>query len=158
MADKTKADFQAILRRICSEKSLDQALLEAIIEAESAWNPNAMRFELSFPYIENPKLYARRNKITPKTEHYLQKFSWGLCQIMGCTARGLGYMGPLVQLIDPEINLQMMAKYVLDRCMKYPFVDKQIAAYNAGSVQLTETGQFINQNYVDKVLKIMKGS
>ncbi len=150
-----KADFLPIVTKLCSERSLDSDLICALIQTESAWNPYAVRFELSFQFIENPAVHAKRNGITQKTERYLQKFSWGLGQIMGGTARGLGYRGPLTQLVDPEVNIELIGEYFIKRCLRYSDEQKQIAAYNAGSVVM-QNGRFINEDYVLKVTRSLK--
>lgn len=147
--------FQQIVRAKAKNLRLDPLLLEAIVEVESAWNPYAVRFEPDFSYTLTPRPFAVRNGISEKTEKYLQKFSWGLGQIMGGTARTLGYTGPLVRLTEVETNIDLMCAYLVRFCKKYPSIDKQIAAYNAGSVVLTEQGKFKNQIYVDKVLAVM---
>lgn len=148
------------LVKIAAERhKIDPQLLDAIIIVESAYNPLAMRYEPNFNSTAIPDSYAKNNRITVTTEKQCQKFSWGLGQIMGGTARFLGFGGPLPQLLEPEVNILYATKYILKLMGDYQFIDDQIAAYNAGSAKKKSNGkgtEYINQAYVDKVLRTME--
>lgn len=79
---------------------IDAALICAIIEQESGFNPWAIRYEPAFF-----NRYIIPLQLTNITEAQARSFSWGLMQIMGQAARELGYSGHMAQLSDPETNL-----------------------------------------------------
>lgn len=138
----------------CDKKDLDVLLIKAIILTEcSNLNTKAMRFEPTFMHYWKVSEFAKEQGIDTKTEMMLQKCSFGLMQIMGGTARGLGYKGILVDLLDPKVNIEWGTQYFKKNCMRYIYVNDQIAAYNAGSVIKTVDGKYSNQFYVDKVLR-----
>jgi soluble lytic murein transglycosylase-like protein len=89
--------------------SLDPALVCAVIEQESSWNPWAMRYEPFFFAKYVAGLYTN-NKITA-SEAYARGFSWGLMQVMGQTAREMGFDGAFLSaLCDPEQGLAIGCK------------------------------------------------
>lgn len=77
-------------------------------------------------------------------------------QIMGIVARELGYDGSLSFLLLPEIGLMYGCLNLVKISQKYQDQEEIIATYNAGSPRRTPDGRFVNQLYVDKVLKEMK--
>lgn len=72
-------------------------------------------------------------------------------QIMGATARWLGYDGALPALYKPENNLFWGCKYLGRLQDKYGEGDEMVASYNAGSPRKNADGKFVNQYYVDTV-------
>lgn len=135
--------------------SLYLDLLRAHIQIESNWDPSAIRYEPNFKYMCTPEIFAKKNRISLDTEKNLQKFSYGLFQVMGCVIRELGYEDLLLTAQDPAKNMEIGIKYYLKRCVKYPDITDRISAYNAGS-PLRKQGPgakgYVNQAYVDKVL------
>ncbi|HYL64436.1 MAG TPA: lytic transglycosylase domain-containing protein [Candidatus Methylomirabilis sp.] len=94
----------ALARRAAAAQSLDPALVCAVVEQESGWNPWAMRYEPAFfaKYVAN--LYTN-NKISA-SEAYARGFSWGLMQVMGQVARESGFDALFLSaLCDPEQGL-----------------------------------------------------
>lgn len=136
-----------IIARGCS---LDTNLVRAIITVESAWNLRAIRYEASF--------YERylKNSAYPKEEHRLLASSLGLMQIMGVVAREQGFDGPLENLFIPEVNILYGCILLRKLSQRYQTLEEIIAAYNAGSATRTPDGCFVNQGYVDKILKAME--
>lgn len=155
-----RSQLLGLVQTKAAQYKVDPKLLDAIIIVESAYNPWAVRFEQDFPHIAVPTVFAKNNRTTIATERMLQKFSWGLCQVMGGTARYLSYGGPLTQLVDPEINLTVACKFLANLANEYPVdVQDQIAAYNAGSARRVSGSagmRYVNQDYVNKVVKAMK--
>jgi hypothetical protein len=49
---------------------------------------------------------------TPKQDYYMQRVSWGLCQVMGAVAREAGLAGNLTRLCDPMTGLHYGAKHL----------------------------------------------
>lgn len=103
------AQLLALARKAASAQSLDPALVCAVIEQESDWNPWAIRYEPAFfgKYVAG--LYTN-NKISA-SEAYARGFSWGLMQVMGQVARETGFDAPFLSaLCDPEQGLSVGCK------------------------------------------------
>ena len=95
------AQLITLARRAAAAQSLDPALVCAIVEQESAWNPWAMRFEPLFFAKYVASLYTN-NKVSA-SEAYARGFSWGLMQVMGQVARESGFDALFLStLCDPE--------------------------------------------------------
>lgn len=144
-----------IVKRLAKANNIPFRLLDAIITTESSYDQWAVRYEVNFKVNEDVVVFARKNGTTRATEVELEKFSWGLGQVMGGTARWLGYDGPLPLLCMPEQNILVMVKFINWLQNRYTDNDEVIAAYNAGSARYNADGSFRNQNYVDKVHKNM---
>jgi soluble lytic murein transglycosylase-like protein len=102
-------ELLAIARRAAVAQSLDPALVCALIEQESAWNPWAMRYEPAFFAKYVASLYTN-NKVSA-SEAYARGFSWGLMQVMGQVARETGFDALFLSaLCDPEQGLPLGCK------------------------------------------------
>jgi soluble lytic murein transglycosylase-like protein len=123
---------------------MDEALVCAVADHESGgWNPWAIRYEPAFE-----KKYDPADPVKLPTEHYSRAFSFGLMQIMGETARELGFAGPYItQLCSPDVGLEYGCRK-LKRCVDAHPGDTRAAllAYNGGS----------NPQYPDLVLQLIK--
>src|SRR5262244_1997825 len=94
----------ALARKYANLHSLDPALVCAVTEQESSWNPWAMRYEPAFFAKYVAPLYTN-NKVGA-SEAYARGFSWGLMQVMGQVAREFGFDGLFLSaLCDPEQGL-----------------------------------------------------
>lgn len=92
----------ALARAAAAHHELDPALVCAIIEQESAWNPHAIRYEPGFRtrYVAPLGL--------PPTEEIARSISWGLMQVMGQVAREHGFTGKFLSaLCDPTLGLDI---------------------------------------------------
>jgi soluble lytic murein transglycosylase-like protein len=91
---------------LAKEAGCDPALICAICEQESSWNPWAIRWEQLFyeKYIRPMVLDRRLRDIT---EAKARAFSWGLMQVMGQVAREHGYAGHMTALCDPETGIRV---------------------------------------------------
>jgi soluble lytic murein transglycosylase-like protein len=99
----------ALARKAAAAQSLDPALVCAVVEQESSWNPWAMRYEPAFFAKYVAHLYTN-NKITA-SEAYARGFSWGLMQVMGQVAREMGFDGTFLSAVcDPEQGLAIGCK------------------------------------------------
>jgi soluble lytic murein transglycosylase-like protein len=111
---------------------LATALICAVIEHESSWNPWAIRYEPAFfsRYIL-PLLTAGTIR---DTEARARAFSWGLLQIMGQTAREMGFTGDLAALCDPDTGTDWGCHKLL-KCMDAHIgdLDGALLAYNGGN-------------------------
>ncbi len=134
-------------------QGLDSHWIEALIEVESAGRPWMMRYEEGWSYFEKPEYWADRLGQTLDTELHAQKFSFGPMQIMGSTARSLGFSGYLPELCLPPVGIHYGCLYLAQKLRKYGSYMDAVAAYNAGTVKKKESGEYVNQSYVDKVFK-----
>lgn len=139
-----------------SDFQLDAALVASIIYQESRGMTYASRFEPNYRYLERPDHHAAQQNITKATEEVLQKTSFGLMQIMGGTARFIGYSGALPALYKPDTNLYWGCKYLKRLKNQHNEIEAVVAAYNAGSPRKTKDGAFVNQRYVDDVMKLYR--
>jgi soluble lytic murein transglycosylase-like protein len=126
--------------------AIDYKLVAAVCEQESSWLPFSIRYEPGFLAKYVAPIY-NACKISA-TEAYARSFSWGLMQIMGQTARELGFTGEsLAELCDPETGIEFGCRK-LAACLKNAGGDqtKALPAYNGGS----------NPNYAAEVLARVK--
>src|SRR5271154_3831229 len=96
------AEIIALARTVASDHELDQALVCAVAEQESAWDSDAMRYEPEFRarYVAPLRL--------PPTEEIARSISWGLMQVMGQVAREHGFEGKsLAALCDAVVGLEI---------------------------------------------------
>lgn len=155
-AQTPDAALRAIVDEEAKAAGISARLIAAIITIESAWNPWAMHLETRFRYLMNVANHAQATHTTIETERELQKMAFGLMQLVGGTARAIGYKGPLTLLLDPEVNIHWGSRYLRQIRVHYPNnVRDQVAAYNAGSVRLDGAGRYVNQAYVDQVIAIL---
>jgi soluble lytic murein transglycosylase-like protein len=131
-----------LARKAAAAQSLDPALVCAVIEQESSWNPWAMRYEPLFFAKYVASLYTN-NKVSA-SEAYARGFSWGLMQVMGQVARESGFDGAfLSELCDPQQGLAVGCK-VLRKKFDAMAGDttRALLAWNGGA----------NPNYAAQVL------
>lgn len=125
------------LRDASADHNIDFELLQAVIAAESGFNPTA---------------------VSPKG-------AIGLMQIMPATARRYGVDGDRTmalerKLVDPKINIRTGTRYLRDLINMFPGqLELAIAAYNAGEGAVQRAGNQIpnykeTQNYVKTVMQL----
>jgi soluble lytic murein transglycosylase-like protein len=96
------AALLALARDAAAQHALDPALVCAIVEQESAWDPHAIRYEPAFR-----QRYVARLGLPP-TEEIARSISWGLMQVMGQVAREHGFASKfLAALCDPATALDV---------------------------------------------------
>lgn len=129
-------------------------LVQAIVQVESGGNPWAVRYESAF-YAAYVK--GRGHKVwhgcSRETEERMRATSFGPMQIMGQTARELGFDEPfLTALCAPLQGLEWGCRYLAKQIQRYGGdPESGVAAYNAGSATRGANGRWRNQAYVDKV-------
>ena len=131
-------------------------LVKAVVEVESEFNPWAVRYEHAFfsRYIAGKDIVRPRAPCSRATEERLVACSFGLMQILGQTAREIGFDGTfLTELCIPEAGLKWGCRYLgilFDRHGD-DGLDAVVAAYNAGSPRKNASGEYVNQAYVEKI-------
>ena len=109
MFSSAPSQLVALARKAAAAQSLDPALVCAVVEQESGWNPWAIRYEPLFFSKYVASLYTN-NKISA-SEAYARGFSWGLMQVMGQVAREAGFDSLFLSaLCDPEQGLTVGCK------------------------------------------------
>jgi hypothetical protein len=123
-------DFDDVITQAAQRYGVEPALIKAVIGYESSFKLNA--------YNPNDPGGA-----------------WGLMQVIESTARYLGHTGPMSDLFQPAIGIDLGTKYLGMQAARYQGVADTVASYNAGSVRRTTAGQYMNQTYVDRVLDLL---
>lgn len=133
----------ALAAKYAAKYLLDCALICAMAEHESSWNPWAVRFEPAF----EARYIKPSNPAMPTTLELTEAMSFGLMQIMGETAKELGFGGKfLTELCDPDVGMDFGCKK-LRRCfdLKGPSTALVLLCYNGGA----------DQNYPAQVQALM---
>jgi len=96
----TPEEMVSAAQAAAARDNLDGALVCAVCEQESSWNPWAIRYEPAFRirYVAPLRL--------PVTEEIARSISWGLMQVMGQVAHEAGYTGPFPELCNPATGLE----------------------------------------------------
>jgi soluble lytic murein transglycosylase-like protein len=133
MPDTVHPEIIELARRIATAHGLEPALVCAVIEQESAWNPWAVRFEPGFLSRYVAPLYTA-GKLSA-TEAYTRSISWGLMQVMGQVARESGFAGQsLAELCDPETSLEFGCRILAARMARARGdVPAALLAWNGGA-------------------------
>ncbi|GFK93539.1 hypothetical protein NNJEOMEG_01373 [Fundidesulfovibrio magnetotacticus] len=142
---------------------LPETLVEAVVNVESGGDTWAIRYEPRFfeRYLrDNPGVRAKA-PCSLETERRAQATSWGLMQVMGATARAMGFDGPFLSALgDPDQGLEVGCACLArqrDRHLAAHGWQGVAAAYNAGGVRREPDGRFANQDYVDKIARRLGG-
>jgi soluble lytic murein transglycosylase-like protein len=132
-AASDKVSLIVLAKQTAANAKLEPALICAMVEQESNWNPWAMRYEPAFFAKYVAPLYTN-NKIAA-SEAYARGFSWGLMQVMGQVAREVGYSEPyLSALCNPPDALAVGCKVFLEKIGKAQGdVKKALLLWNGGA-------------------------
>lgn len=139
-------ELPEIAKEVAKEYGLDPALVCAVCEQESSWNPWAIRYEPAF-FTRYVSPLLNEHKITP-TEAYARATSWGLMQVMGQTAREGGSRAKFLSaLCEPYAGINVgcqVLKGKLERAKGD--VRQALLYYNGGG----------NKDYPDQVMARME--
>ena len=146
-----------IIKDVAAKYKFDPLLLVAIIQQESGGRQWVMRFEPSYSVYNQVNAFADANRESRPTEQKNQATSFGYCQVMGVTARGLGFHGCLGRLLDKHLNIELGGKLIRELLDRFgPAPEDIFAAYNAGRPLKTPGGLYVNQRYVDSVSRLYR--
>lgn len=128
---------------------LPVGLVKAICKQESGFDEDAYRYEPFYKYFVGDVVHMT------ETERIGQKISWGLMQVMGGVMREHGFTSRFFTRAcsDPSLGLRYGMLHLIKYQKRYNDWYDTIAAYNAGSPRKNEDGRYINQGYVDSVVK-----
>ena len=142
MPDTVHPKIIELACHIAVAHDLEPALVCAVIEQESAWNPWAVRYEPAFLSRYVAPLYTA-GKLSP-TEAYTRAMSWGLMQVMGQVAREFGFAADsLPELCHPATGVELGCRILAKRMARTRGdVPAALLAWNGGA----------NPNYPAEVL------
>lgn len=152
------SDHRSLIAAAAQSYQLPIPLVTAIVQVESNGDPWAVRYEPGFydKYIA-PRPVRGKPPCTSQTEARLLACSFGLMQIMGATARAVGFDGVfLTELCQPAIGLDYGCRYLAKLFRLHGGIhgpEGVVAAYNAGSPRRNSKGTWVNQDYIDKIQK-----
>lgn len=149
-------ELAVIARTIADENKVDEDLVCAIIEVESAWSIYAFRYEPYWKYFTEIAKHACNTGITEMSERVLQASSIGLMQVMGSVARELQFKGNLLMLCDPEVGVHYGCLKLRALFAKHKTTADVVSAYNQG-FPVKVGANYKNQAYVNKVMAIYNG-
>jgi len=150
--------FSAAFPLIEKAHGLPVGVIDAVIEQESSGDPQACRYEPAYfeRYIRGVAPSSLRGfwplRASEDTERIGRATSWGLMQIMGQTARELGYeLSFFTGLCVPTIGVEFGARCLGEKLRLYGNIADALSAYNAGSPR-----QSNRVTYVDPILRRMQ--
>jgi soluble lytic murein transglycosylase-like protein len=131
--DTVPPEIIDLARQIAAEHSLEPALVCAVIEQESAWNPWAVRYEPGFLSRYVAPLYTA-GKFSA-TEAYTRAMSWGLMQVMGQVAREFGFEdSSLAELCEPATGIEFGCRILATRVARAKGdIAAALLAWNGGA-------------------------
>ena len=133
MPDTVQPETIELARSIAAAHGLEPALVCAVIEQESSWNPWAVRYEPGFLSRYVAPLYTA-GKLSA-TEAYTRAMSWELMQVMGQVAREFGFAADsLPQLCDPATGVELGCRILAKRMARARGdVPAALLAWNGGA-------------------------
>lgn len=147
---KLAPDVLKAVQEAALDAGLPISIVAAIVCQESSgWTNRKPRYEPGFF-----RRYILKIPGIGTEERKGRATSWGPMQVMGQTAREMGYTAPFQNMLVLEIGLYWGCRYL--KRLKIRYYDKHgwggvIAAYNAGSPRM-KGERYGNQPYVDSVL------
>jgi soluble lytic murein transglycosylase-like protein len=120
---------------------------------EGAINPRLVLAVANVESSKNGKAISRYGET-----HY------GLMQLKLGTARMMGFRGKPTELLNWKLNLRYGSKYLDSHLRRYQSKKAAAAAYNAGTAFTCRKGHgctkgsFVNQDYVDRVMRKYRGN
>jgi soluble lytic murein transglycosylase-like protein len=125
--------YRRMIEKSCAANRLRVSLLGALIERENArFDPRAVRPE--------PGLLGREWAVNAIVAHMGDTWqplematSYGLTQILALVAVAeLGWKGTKAKILEPDVNIELGARYLRRMLSKYKSESEALAAYNGG--------------------------
>jgi hypothetical protein len=107
---KIKSTLTDQANQVGASHGIPTGMLLALALAESNGSAMTIRYEPNFARAKRAP--DPSGTYTIDTESMLRMCSLGICQVMGQTARDMAYAGPLTDLFDSEICLDIAATYL----------------------------------------------
>ena len=145
-----------VVKAIAKTYALDPVLIGSSIMVESAGSSCATRFEPGWRYFPTDALmrdYGRKIGLSLDTVKNSMATSYGPMQTMMTVAFEHGFKDHPTRLCQPRVGIEYGAKHLATLFVRYENAEDAIAAYNAGSARRGRNGKYVNQEYVDKVMK-----
>jgi len=101
-----------------------------VVAVESSGRAKILRFEKKYKWLYGVKVFARKFGWTEDTETALQRFSYGLMQIMLATARGHGFKNHPMDLLEPQIGFSWGCYHLSTLFNRYQNWNDAVSAYN----------------------------
>ena len=131
-----------LARGVAARHEIDAALVCAVCEQESGWDPWAIRYEPAF-YERYVRPMIASGELRDKTEARARAFSWGLMQVMGQTARENGYGGHLAGICEPETGMEVGCRMLAGKIAEaHGDVERGLLLWNGGA-DLAYPGQVL---------------
>jgi len=127
--------FDEFISQASQAYNVPESWIRAVIETESSWNPNAYRYESK-----------------------IKDASYGLMQLLGKTAIGLGFKGDVYNgLYDPETNIDLGTRDLAQlRAIHGDDFRRVYSAYNSGDPDLWETSAQVAAHVANAVANLAK--
>ena len=114
--ERVLGHFQ-VIERAAAEHGLDPFILAGLVCQESGGDTWAARPEPLYRWLFGDQAEERRRLKIPiwrslQQDYYMQRVSYGLCQVMGAVAREYGHPGDLTELCRPETGLDYGARHL----------------------------------------------
>ena len=129
--------FDQEITQASDRYGVPESWIRAVIETESSWNPNAYRYESK-----------------------VKDASYGLMQVLGRTAIGLGFEGDVYHdLYNPAINIDLGTEDLAQLIHVHGTDFRRVySAYNSGNPDLWETSQEVAAHVANAVANLAKWS
>ena len=127
-----------LIERAAARHKLDPHILGGLVCQESGGDTWAARPEPLYRWLFGDQAHERRRLKIPlwrslQQDHYMQRVSYGLCQVMGAVAREYGHSGYLTELCRPKTGLDYGAKHLKNKLRQVGGdLNKALLLYNGG--------------------------
>src|SRR5262249_45063110 len=129
-----------LIKKYAEQNNLEKEIVAGLIWQESRGETYAYRYEPDFfrRYLEGRKRTELNGFVpallpTLESEKSARATSWGLMQIMGETARELGFNEQyLTRLLCPDVNISLGCDFLWQLLKRFETSDRALLAWNGG--------------------------
>ncbi|GAB6035868.1 hypothetical protein JCM15519_04270 [Fundidesulfovibrio butyratiphilus] len=153
-----KPELDMVIVEKARKCGLTAAIVRAVVLQESTTNTYALRYEPGFfrRYLDGKPMNFVPRGCSVDTERVCRAISWGPMQIMGETARNIGFRGWFPELCVPEVGVEWGCAYLArlrDRFLATGGWEVVVRAYNGGPGHAYD----VANNYPAEVLSHIPG-